>query len=429
MVFCWNYYVTHSALALRFLVTTPKDACTLNGMALPKKLVVAIHDLHPWGGQDKSNLEILYHVNQSVPIELHAFSFIDQRTWPAAQHMAYTAPAARPAFFKLFYYTVASFFRLRRYGSRKRRQRNGVLIQTTGTASAVADLVQVQFIHKTWNGILKDYDISESSNFLKNLYHSLLGAYNVLNEDLVFTARKKYVAISHSIKKELIEHFAIPPDNIQTIYHGVNADYFFPAAQDAKALDTRAAIRAELGLPDGAVALLHVGAINQRKGIFNSVRMLGFLKKQGVGNVFLVAVGDGDKKELQALAAREGVASEVKIVSHSKNVRDYYWASDVFFFPSIYEPFGLVILEAMACGLPCAISGHAGATELIENGENGIVLQNILDPETMAHELHPLLKDEQRRTNLGRQARLTAEKRRWELVAEEYLDFYQKILS
>jgi glycosyltransferase involved in cell wall biosynthesis len=75
------------------------------------------------------------------------------------------------------------------------------------------------------------------------------------------------------------------------------------------------------------------------------------------------------------------------------------------------------------------VSGHAGATELITNNENGVVLQNIFDAESMGHELSPLLKDPRFRDRLGAQARETALKRRWDLVAEEYLDFYSQLFT
>lgn len=396
---------------------------------LPSKIVVAIHDLHPWGGQDKSNLEILYHVNKHVPLDLHSFSFVDQRAWPQAQHVAYTPSVRRPVFLKSLFYSLVAAASFKKYGSAKRRRQNQILIQSTGTASPVADVVQVQFIHKTWLGILREFNLPESEHALKNMYYSVQGAYNVLNEDLIYTRDKTYIAISHSIKKELIEHFKIPQNQIHTIYHGVNPDTFYPAAQDPKALEVRRDLRTQLGIKESDIALLHVGALNQRKGLLNSIKTLSYLKKNGITNVVLIAVGAGDKKALLNIAAREGVSDQLKIVTHSKNVRDYYWASDVFFFPSIYEPFGLVILEAMACGLPCLVSGNAGATELITNRENGLVLQNIFEPELMAQDLEPFLKDSSLREKMGQAARETALTRSWEHVADEYLSFYSGYLE
>jgi len=391
-----------------------------------KKLIVAIHDLHPWGGQDKSNLEILYRANQALKMELHTFSFIDPRPWPQVTHIKYSSPLTRPAIFKLIFYSIMSFFRLLKYGSKEKRRHKKTLIQTTGTASPIADIVQVQFIHKTWNNIIKDYNVPETESAFKNLYHELLSSYNILNEERLFTNKKKYIAISHSIKKELIEHFNVHPQNIETIYHGVDLEHFYPYKTDPLALKTRNEIRLKHSIPDDAIVLLHVGALNQRKGIYNSIKTLSFLKKEGVEGVYLLAVGEGDKKELSAMALKEGVGDQFKIASHSKNVRDYYWASDIFFFPSIYEPFGLVILEAMACGLTCAISGNAGATELITNNQNGLILQNIFDPESMGHELNNLIKDSLLRESLGAQALITAQQRPWSQVAKDYLEFYQR---
>jgi len=393
-----------------------------------RKLVVAIHDLNPWGGQDKSNLEILFHANSSVPVELHACSFVDSRAWPKFLHILYNLPR-KPIFIKSLFYSILATFRLRRYGNAKKRRSEGIVIQTTGTASPVADVVQVQFIHKTWLNILKQHSFPESENFIKNTYHSLMGIYNVLSEELFFTPEKKYVAISHAIKKELIENFDIPPQNIETIYHGVDGQHFFPYQKDIKAFETRQFVRRQLGIQDDDVALLHVGALNHRKGIFNSLKALGHLKKNGITNVHLIAVGDGDKKNLTAFAQRENIADNLKIVSHSKNVRDYYWASDIFYFPSIYEPFGLVILEAMACGMACLVSGHAGGTELIRDKENGLIIENIFNHESMAQELNTLIKDSELRKKIASGARATAEQHDWRDVAQKYVAYYTSVFS
>lgn len=398
-------------------------------MPLPENLVIAIHDLNPWGGQDKSNLEILYALNPQIPIDLHAMSFVDQRVWPQLNHHPYSTRFNFSVFSKSVYYAWASFFKLQMYGTRRQRRQKKILIQSTGTAAVKADVIQVQYIHTSWSHILKQHSIQETESFLKNIYYAFFGFFNQLSEEFIYTPDKKYIAISHSIKKELMEEFQIPPAQIQTIYHGVNTDYFFPYKQDIKSSEIRRDIRAQLRLKDNDVALLHVGALNQRKGLFSSIKTLGHLKKHGVDNIHLIAVGAGDKKALQRAAAVAGVEKNLKIISHSKSVRDYYWASDIFFFPSIYEPFGLVILEAMACGLPSVISGTAGASELVSDREDAVIISNIFDHETMAQEILSLAKNPARREAMGSKAAQKARAHTWNIVAQNYITFYDDVFS
>jgi UDP-glucose:(heptosyl)LPS alpha-1,3-glucosyltransferase len=389
-------------------------------MSQKPKLVVAIHDLNPWGGQDKSNLEILYHLSQQLPIEIHAYQFVDTRKWPNLTFTAYHG-LRRPLFIKALSYGIKTFFAFRNL---KKKDKSHVIIQSTGTAAWNADVFQIQFIHKTWQSLQNNYDLEEESGLLRSLYHQFLQNFNIWIENRLFNKNKKYIAISHSIKKELMEHFHIPERNIATIYHGVDTEHFKPPSTE-DAISVRVRLRTELRIPNDATVLLHCGALNQRKGVPIAIETLGFLKNQGFDNIHYVAVGAGDTSYLKKSAEKQNILDQVHFIQHSKNIRDYYWMSDIFFFPTVYEPFGLVILEAMACGLPCVVSASAGGSELIVHGENGVLLENILDPEAMAQQLSEFLKNKLLQKQISTQAFATAKEHSWQRVAEEYLKFYE----
>lgn len=386
-------------------------------MALLQRLIVAIHDLHPWGGQDKSNLEILYHLNRKLPIEIHAYEFIDQRPWPQVQFVRYRG-LRRPLAIKVVSFALRVFWAL--------RKKKGDLVQSTGTAYWSPDVFQIQFLHKTWQELQNEYDLQEQHSFFKSFYHSFLQTFNVFIENRVYHKNKKYIAISHSIKKELIQHFQIPEKNITTIYHGVDPEHFCPASSN-QTQEIRKNIRNELQIPQDAVVLLHTGALNQRKGVPLAIETLGQLQKLGFSNFHYMAVGAGDLSPLKKTVKNLNLLSKVHFIQHSKSIRNYYWTSDVFFFPTVYEPFGLVILEAMASGLVPIVSPSAGGSELIEHNHNGLLIENILDPESMAQQLSFILKDSDLRKRLAFQARKTAEGRDWSTVAEEYFNFYSQI--
>jgi glycosyltransferase involved in cell wall biosynthesis len=389
-------------------------------MQLHRKLLIAIHDLHPWGGQDKSNLEILYGLSKKTPLEIHAYQFTDHRPWPTVTFTKYTG-LRRPMILKVLSYGFRSMLRFAH-----RRKTEKVWIQSTGTATWNPDVFQIQFLHKTWQNLQSDFDLEDDSSFFKSIYHQLLQFFNVWLENRVYKKDKKYIAISHSIKKELIQNFQIPEKNICTIYHGVDTQFFCPSTT-LEALATREKIRNELRIPKDALVLLHTGALNQRKGVPLALETLGVLKTEGFSNIHYIAVGAGDVKPLKKIAADEKITENVHFVQHSKNIRDYYWASDLFFFPTVYEPFGLVILEAMASGLPCVVSPSAGGSELIEHEQNGLLIENILDPVSMAQQLGLLIKNPELQKQFAANAVATAKLRPWSVVSDEYFDFYNSL--
>ena len=351
-----------------------------------RKLIIAIHDLHPWGGQDKSNLEILFGLSKKMPLEIHAYQFTDHRPWPSVTFTKY-AGLRRPLILKVLSYGFRSFFRFSHL-----RKTEKVWVQSTGTATWDPDVFQIQFLHKTWQNLQADFNLEDDAPFFKSIYHQILQLFNVWLEHRVYKKNKKYIAISHSIKKELIQNFQISEKNIRTIYHGVDSQYFCPPTTD-EAIAARERVRNELRIPKDALVLLHTGALNQRKGVPLALETIGVLKAEGFSNIHYIAVGAGDIKPLKKIATEEEISEYVHFIQHSKNIRDYYWASDVFFFPTVYEPFGLVILEAMASGLPCVVSPSAGGSELIEHEQNGLLIENILDPVSMAQQLATLIKN------------------------------------
>ena len=385
-----------------------------------RKLIIAIHDLHPWGGQDKSNLEILFGLSKKMPLEIHAYQFTDHRPWPSVTFTKY-AGLRRPLILKVLSYGFRSFFRFSHF-----RKTEKVCVQSTGTATWDPDVFQIQFLHKTWQNLQADFNLEDDAPFFKSIYHQILQLFNVWLEHRVYKKNKKYIAISHSIKKELIQNFQISEKNIRTIYHGVDSQYFCPPTTD-EAIAARERVRNELRIPKDALVLLHTGALNQRKGVPLALETIGVLKAEGFSNIHYIAVGAGDIKPLKKIATEEEISEYVHFIQHSKNIRDYYWASDVFFFPTVYEPFGLVILEAMASGLPCVVSPSAGGSELIEHEQNGLLIENILDPVSMAQQLATLIKNPAQQKRFSANAIATAQQRPWDIVSEEYFQFYQSL--
>ena len=97
--------------------------------------------------------------------------------------------------------------------------------------------------------------------------------------------------------------------------------------------------------------------------------------------------------------------------------------------PTFNEAFGLVILEAMSSGLPVLVSSLAGASELVKDGVNGLIINDPSDALEIAAKLDTMLFDENLRMSLGKEARQTALKYSWNLVAKKYIEVYEAVLS
>ena len=390
-------------------------------MQTEKPIAIMIHDLNPWGGQDRSMLEIAWRLNKSFPLEIHSFSLEGYTDWPDMKHVQYHANIKKPILIKYLNYHFNSWQRL--------RHNQNQWIQSTGTASLKSNVVQVQFIHHAWQDVAKQLpeDKIRTPNPARRLYQDFLNAYKKQLEKSVYTPEKKYIAISHSIKKELMHYFSIPSENIEVIHHGVDCNYFSPWNQSSQGREQRQKIRNELNISEQDFVLLHVGALNARKGLLKSFEVMSFLKKQGFNHIKLLAVGQGDHKKLQQLYSQHDLDGRIIIAPHSKDIRNYYWASDCFFFPTYYEPFGLVILEAMASGLPVVTSHLAGGSELILDGSNGIIFDPHKRPKEIANQVARVFKDPSLRKQLGERARESALDHTWDRVGQEYQDFYKRI--
>lgn len=388
-----------------------------------KKVAIMIHDLTPWGGQDRSTLEIAWHLNKKHPLEIHSYQLEGYDDWPDMTYVPYHTPVKKPILLKYLHYHMTSKLRL---------QKTKIpVIQSTGTASLVSNIIQVQFIHTSWDKKQKNLPKSEISekNFLKRQYHKVLSQFNQQLEKKLYTNDRHFIAISECIKQELMNEFNINAQNISVVHHGVDPEHFHPYQDSDASAEMRHKIRHKHNISDDKIVLLHIGAINERKGISHSLKALKILVDQGHKNLHYLAVGSGHQKPYLDWVKENNLQDHVTFVSHTKDVRQYYWAGDLFFFPSLYEPFGLVILEAMSCGLPTLASIQSGASELIENGISGYTIDEPTNANKLATLVDSFLQDTGRQKEFSTKARAIALQNSWAKVAERYSQVYENLLT
>ncbi|MES1943255.1 glycosyl transferase group 1 [Salinisphaera sp. PC39] len=183
---------------------------------------------------------------------------------------------------------------------------------------------------------------------------------------------------SAMVRDDILRHYRVAPERLHVIENALDPDAYRPPANARR---EALALRQKLGVPAGAALWLFVGSGFERKGLDVAVRALA----RAPGTPHLAVVGrDRHARHYRRLAARSGVAGRVHFVGRQADVRPYYWAGDGLLHPALYEAYGLVVLEAMAAGLPVLGSRQCGAANaLIRQGENGY-LNDALDIDAWA---------------------------------------------
>jgi UDP-glucose:(heptosyl)LPS alpha-1,3-glucosyltransferase len=226
-----------------------------------------------------------------------------------------------------------------------------------------------------------------------------------------FTSRglKRAVAVSNLVREDLIRQFSLTSGKTQTIYNGVNLQRFRPSI-DRSARD---AARQKFGIPGSAKLVLFVGNGFARKGLGFLIEALPLL----AGGAFLLVVGADREQEKYARHARElNIGMRVIFVGSQPNVETLFGAADAFALPSLFEPFGNVVMEAMASGLPVLTSAFSGVAELLPASMRGFRVEDPTHPGEIALRLGALLDGP---TSLGEEARATAQQSTWERYGRE----------
>jgi glycosyltransferase involved in cell wall biosynthesis len=207
------------------------------------------------------------------------------------------------------------------------------------------------------------------------------------------------VAISRRTEREFLDA-GLPRDRVHHIPHGVDTRRFRPAS-DAE----RRELRGRLGLPADARVVSFTGRLLRGKGV--EVLIDAFACLAADARLVLVGSGRGQALDvedaLRAQVAARGIAERVRFTGRVDAVEDWLRASDAFAFPSFFEAMPLSVIEAAACGLPCAASAVGGIPDVIEDGASGWLVPPG-DPRALEAALHSAL-DPGQGPDRGRAAR------------------------
>ena len=224
--------------------------------------------------------------------------------------------------------------------------------------------------------------------------------------------RATAIAISTALREDLASNYGRRAKTV-VIPHGVDQAQFHPGVR----AQFREIVRRELKLDDATPLFLYVGDF--RKGFDAAVRAL-----EQVKDAHLLGISRTPQESYRALAAAHNVSSRVIMLPATSEIQRYYGAADVLVLPTPYDAFGMVITEAMACGLPVITTPLAGAAELLTDGVHGLLIQSPTDIAALATAMTSLASDAEARARMGAAASALMREHTWDRVADRTLAVY-----
>jgi len=234
-------------------------------------------------------------------------------------------------------------------------------------------------------------------------------------EKTAVEAADRVIAVSRRMRDDILEHFKVDPERVVVIHNGIDPDKF--RRTEAREVLARRGVREPY--------VLFVGRITDQKGIFH---LLDAASKLPPGVQVVLCASAPDTPEIEARLKRAvpehpNVLWIPEMVPVAEVIQLYSHAA-VFVCPSVYEPFGLINLEAMACETPVVASAVGGILEVVEDGKTGLLVEPGR-PEALAAAIRSVLGDPARARAMGRAGRLRVEAQfSWASVAERTRDVY-----
>jgi glycosyltransferase involved in cell wall biosynthesis len=244
----------------------------------------------------------------------------------------------------------------------------------------------------------------------RHVYHALYTTLNARWERAAYDNASVVVAVSDLVRTQLVE-IGVAEERIRVIRNGVDLGEFSPGPGD----------RSGYRLPDGVPLVLFVGEIHTRRK--NLETLLAALRH--VPSLHLAVVGSTEGSPYPSLASRLGVDRRVHFLGYRNDIAKIMRSADAFVLPARYDPCPLVLLEALASGLPVVTAATVGGSELVDD-TCGIVVPDPNDVEGLAGALARVSEDGNP-AGMSEAARRVAERHSWDRMASEYVTLYREV--
>ena len=247
------------------------------------------------------------------------------------------------------------------------------------------------------------------------------------------------IAVSNGTKEDILRVYPLPPERVHVIYNGINLDEY-------RYVETTSAL-SEHGVDPAKPYVLFVGRITRQKGVTHLVDAIRYMPRE---TQVVLCAGAPDTPEIAA--EMRAKVEEIRKINDrviwiekmlpKPEVIQFYSHARVFCCPSVYEPFGIINLEAMACGAPVVASATGGIKEVVVDGETGYLVPFAQDPATsfptdpeqfardLGGKISKLLGDPETCQRFGRAGRKRVEdKFSWTAIADQTIALYRALIG
>lgn len=232
----------------------------------------------------------------------------------------------------------------------------------------------------------------------------------------------KIIAISDLVKKDIMQWYGIPEDQIEVVYNGVDTERFHPRNRQYQE-----EIRRRHGIRDEFV-ILFVSNNFRMKGLGYLIKALAEIKKENHPPLKLLVLGRDRKAPYLRLAKKMEISEEVVFAGSTGEPEKYYGAADLLVHPTFYDACSLTVLEALASGLPVITTVLNGAAGTMKDGQGGFVIQNPRNHQTLPEKI-AFFFEERRRQESGVLARRCVERFPIELNYHEMISALLKSIE
>jgi glycosyltransferase involved in cell wall biosynthesis/GT2 family glycosyltransferase len=373
------------------------------------RVALLAHDIHDTGGMERACLELLKRASQQVD-----FVVISSQLDPGVRSSIrwHRVPIPRRPFPLKF----AAFYVLA--GIRLAFERVDLVHTVGAIVPNRVDIATVQFCHAGFRALGTEHAAPPS--WLRRINTRISNRLALITERWSYRRERVRLlaSVSRGVERELDRFY--PDVDVAITPNGVAHERFRPDH------DAYERTRRTMGVGSEDCVALFVGGDWSRKGL--DVAIGGLAQARAAGrSLQLWVVGPGDRGPFDAMAARLGVADQVRFFGHRSETELFYRAADIFVLPTLYETFCLAAFEAAACAVPLVVTSVHGVTDLVGPDTAGILVERT--PDAVGRALARLADDRGLRSSLGTSAQRRSAEFTWGQSVDAVLASYEALLE
>lgn len=363
------------------------------------------------GGAERYSIALVEQLAQRH--DIHVFAQQIDHHWPGVTYHRVSAPLVRPRWINQLWYASATWWATRRGFDVVHSHENTWhgQVQTVHVLPIKYNL----FLGRAgWRLGVRWLKVLTSPRLLVYLWLEQL-RYGIRN-------RRSIVLTSHSLQSVMAQTYPAALPAMKVLTPGVTS------VAGVTSLADRQAARLQLGLPEAGPCILFIGNDYRKKGLVTLIQALQHLPHDS----FLVVVGNAAQiPGFRASVQASGLGQRIFFLGALRNVTQAYLGADCLAHPTLEDTFGMVVLEAMAHGLPVVVSSarYCGISGLLTHEVNSLILEDPLDSIALAQALRRLLAEPTLRHGLSEAAVVFAKRYQWADIASQQEVIYFSVLD